>query len=182
MITRACFSFESCPLCGWSGREDDAESAGVPGAFAADEPIRDLGDAGMVLRDPAPFHLMLHQVMRRLEHCVDLQIKPKDDPELLLLTRLLILAMDARPMLINNTYAFAGESQIQSVCLQSQLASGAGVVYTCTCGCKAQTFSYVVNAILLLLTVTITPRFSHFSSAQSPTKTSLPTSTQCWRI
>lgn len=42
--------------------DDDAESAGAPGASAAEEPGKELGDAGMVLRDPSTFHLILHHV------------------------------------------------------------------------------------------------------------------------
>jgi len=88
------------------GRDDDAESAGVPGALSIEDPLREIGDAGMVLRDPAPFHLMLHQVMRCLERCVEKQIVPKDDPELILLTRMLTLAVSVRSMLRDQQFYF----------------------------------------------------------------------------
>ena len=43
--------------------DDDAESAGAPGASGSEEPEqRQLGDAGMVLRDPPTFHLLVHHV------------------------------------------------------------------------------------------------------------------------
>ena len=43
--------------------DDDAESAGAPGASAhGEEPHRELVDAGMVLRDPSTFHLLIHHV------------------------------------------------------------------------------------------------------------------------
>ncbi len=42
-------------------RGGDAESAGAPGAAHAEEPTRVLGDAGMILRDPSTFHLLIHQ-------------------------------------------------------------------------------------------------------------------------
>ena len=42
--------------------DEDAESAGAPGASHAEEPNRELGDAGMVLRDPSTMHLIIHQV------------------------------------------------------------------------------------------------------------------------
>jgi negative elongation factor B len=90
------------------GGDDDAESAGVPGAAAAfpDDPLRDLGAAGMVLRDPAVFHLMLHQIVRCLEKCVEVQAVPKDDNDLVFLTQLLTLAVGVRSMLREGTYDF----------------------------------------------------------------------------
>ena len=90
---------------GGGGREDDAESAGAPGAAAADaDPLQELGAAGMVLRDPAVYHLMLHQVVRCLERCVAEQAVPKDDVDLTLLTRLLGLAAGVRGMLREGQY------------------------------------------------------------------------------
>lgn len=94
-----------------SGRrsgEDDAESAGVPGAAAvfADDPLRELGAAGMVLRDPAVFHLMLHQIVRCLEKCVEVQAVPKEDKDLVFLTQLLTLAVGVRSMLRDGAYDF----------------------------------------------------------------------------
>jgi negative elongation factor B len=90
------------------GGDDDAESAGVPGAAAAfaDDPLRELGAAGMVLRDPAVFHLMLHQIVRCLEKCVEVQAVPKDDKDLVFLTQLLTLAVGVRTMLRDGTYDF----------------------------------------------------------------------------
>ena len=42
--------------------DEDAESAGAPGASLAEEPNRELADAGMVLRDPSTFHMLVHHV------------------------------------------------------------------------------------------------------------------------
>jgi negative elongation factor B len=88
--------------------DDDAESAGVPGAAAAfaDDPLRELGAAGMVLRDPATFHLMLHQIVRCLERCVEAQAVPKEDNDLVFLTQLLTLAVGVRKMMLDGTYDF----------------------------------------------------------------------------
>lgn len=47
--------------------DEDAESAGAPGASHAEEPNRELGDAGMVLRDPPTLHLIIHQVLFHVE-------------------------------------------------------------------------------------------------------------------
>jgi len=93
---------------GGRGGDDDAESAGVPGAAAAfaDDPLRELGAAGMVLRDPAVFHLMLHQIVRCLEKCVEVQAVPKEDKDLVFLTQLLTLAVGVRSMLRDGTYDF----------------------------------------------------------------------------
>ncbi len=44
---------------------NDAESAGAPSGGQADQ-VQLLGHAGMVLRDPATFHLVIHQVGYRL--------------------------------------------------------------------------------------------------------------------
>ena len=44
---------------------NDAESAGAPSGGQADQ-AQLLGHAGMVLRDPATFHLVIHQVCCRL--------------------------------------------------------------------------------------------------------------------
>lgn len=91
----------------WSG-DDDAESAGVPGAAAAfaDDPLRELGAAGMILRDPAVFHLLLHQIVRCLEKCVEVQAVPKEDKDLVFLTQLLTLAVGVRSMLREGAYDF----------------------------------------------------------------------------
>ena len=87
--------------------DDDAESAGVPGAASASEdPLRELGAAGMVLRDPATFHLMLHEVVRCLERCVAEESVPKDDLDLIFLTQLLTLAVSVRGMLREGEYDF----------------------------------------------------------------------------
>ncbi|GAB4814531.1 hypothetical protein N2152v2_001577 [Parachlorella kessleri] len=86
--------------------EEDAESAGAPGASHAEEPNRELGDAGMVLRDPSTLHLMLHQVIRRVEAVVDAEEVPGNDRELIFLTRLLQLAVGSRGMMRDNAYVF----------------------------------------------------------------------------
>ena len=89
---------------GGRGGDDDAESAGVPGAVTAfaDDPLRELGAAGMVLRDPAVFHLMLHQIVRCLEKSVEEQKVPQDNLDVVFLTQLLTLAVGARTMLREN--------------------------------------------------------------------------------
>jgi negative elongation factor B len=91
-------------------RDNDAESAGAPGgASAAGAPQRELGDAGMALRDPAPFHLLLRQVVRRLEKCVEEAAVPRDDRELAFLTRLLALAVECRGLLRDRHFHFPRE-------------------------------------------------------------------------
>ena len=52
---------------------------------------------------------MLHQVVRRLEHCVSAEMVPGSDPELLLLTRMLTLAVSARSMLRERHFYLPGE-------------------------------------------------------------------------
>ncbi|KAI3429855.1 hypothetical protein D9Q98_010166 [Chlorella vulgaris] len=93
-----------------SGIDDDAESAGAPGASQAEEPNRGLGDMGMVLRDPSTFHMLLHHVIRRLEAATEQQLLPKDDQELAFVTRLLQLAVGCRGMMRDKVYRFADAS------------------------------------------------------------------------
>ncbi|PRW60598.1 Negative elongation factor B [Chlorella sorokiniana] len=99
------------------GIDDDAESAGAPGASHAEEPNQELADAGMVLRDPSTFHLILHhvirrleqateQVIRRLEQATEQELLPKDDRELVFATRLLQLAVGCRAMLRDRVFHF----------------------------------------------------------------------------
>ncbi|PSC68506.1 Negative elongation factor B [Micractinium conductrix] len=91
--------------------DDDAESAGAPGASAhGEEPHRELVDAGMVLRDPSTFHLLIHHVIRRLEAATEAEALPKDDQELVLTTRLLQLAVGCRAMMRERRYRFAEAS------------------------------------------------------------------------
>ena len=93
------------------GFDNDAESAGVPGAATAvDDPSRHLGAAGMVLRDPAACHLLLHRILRTLENCVRKQNVPSQDKDLIFLTRLLSLAVEVRSMLRERTFFFPDAS------------------------------------------------------------------------
>lgn len=98
-------------LASRSGIDDDAESAGAPGAGThGEEPQRELGDMGMVVRDPSTFHLLIHHVLRRLEAATEAEQLPKDDRELVLATRLLQLAVGCRGMMRDKVYRFAEAS------------------------------------------------------------------------
>jgi hypothetical protein len=92
-----------------AGGDGDAESAGAPGAGLAEDPTREIGDAGMVLRDPPAAHLLAHQVLRRLEAVVELQAAPREDSDLAFLTRLLQLATGARAMMKERAFEFPGK-------------------------------------------------------------------------
>jgi hypothetical protein len=92
------------------GREEDAESAGIPGTHQTGRVCRDLGDAGMCLRDPLAFHIIVHEIIRRIENCVEFDMLPWDDDKLRSLTRLLTLATQSRYMLHNDKYYYPGES------------------------------------------------------------------------
>lgn len=89
------------------GVDEDAESAGAPGASLAEEPQRELADMGMVLRDPSTFHMVIHHVLRRLEAATEEEMLPKDDRELGFATRLLQLAVGCRAMMRERRYHFA---------------------------------------------------------------------------
>ncbi len=88
---------------------DDAESLGLPGRGGAgeEEPNRALGDAGMVLRDPATMHLIISQALRRLEALVAGEGSPAADADLGFMTRLLQHALGCRGMLRERAFAFA---------------------------------------------------------------------------
>lgn len=91
-----------------SARDDDAESAGLPVTQKAGRICKDLGDAGMCLRDPAAFHLIVHEIIRCLEDCVEGDGLPRNDPRLCSLTRLLTLATEARGMFGDNSFYYPG--------------------------------------------------------------------------
>ena len=93
-------------------REEDAESAGIPGIHQTGRICRDLGDAGMCLRDPLAFHIIVHEIIRRIENCVELDMLPWDDDKLRSLTRLLTLATQSRYMLHNDKYYYPGWSNL----------------------------------------------------------------------
>lgn len=86
---------------------DDAESSGVPGASSAHDPDGDLGDVGLVLRDPPAFYFLAHQAVARVRRAAAERRQPKDDAELLLLARLLQLAVGCRAGLKHGRLRFA---------------------------------------------------------------------------
>lgn len=90
--------------------DDDAESAGAPGAFsrAFDDPRRELGHAAMIVRDSPVYYVLLHFVMRRLEAVVENQAVPSDDKELMFVTRLLELGAEAGRMIRDRQFYFPG--------------------------------------------------------------------------
>uniref|UniRef100_A0A1D1ZVX3 Negative elongation factor B n=1 Tax=Auxenochlorella protothecoides TaxID=3075 RepID=A0A1D1ZVX3_AUXPR len=90
--------------------EDDAESSGAPGASAALDPFQELGDAGMVLRDPSTLHLIVHNILQHVSAAVEEERQPKDDAELVLLTRLLQLAVGCRAGLRQGRVVYAEAS------------------------------------------------------------------------
>ena len=45
-----------------SKRGRDWESHAEPSALKSDQPLRVLAEAGMIIRDPSVFHLIIHQV------------------------------------------------------------------------------------------------------------------------
>ncbi|KAK9806710.1 hypothetical protein WJX72_000208 [[Myrmecia] bisecta] len=94
------------------GAEEDAESMGRPGVSSshADDPSRILGDAGLILRDPSICHLIVHQIIRRLEAVAEAENHPSEDADLVFLTRLLRLAMGCRKMLRERAYSFPAAS------------------------------------------------------------------------
>ncbi|CAL5228021.1 g11083 [Coccomyxa viridis] len=86
----------------------DAESMGSPGRStnAQSDPLAVLGDAGMVLRDPATMRLIIHHVLRRLERLVEEEKSPSEDPDLTFLTSLMQLAVGCRAMLRGRRFSF----------------------------------------------------------------------------
>lgn len=89
---------------GYLAREDDAESAGAPGHTRSQQqdPLKELADASMALRDPPIYHYLLHQVMMRLEQVVEGGELPKNDDQLQHLIELLALACGCREMVVTS--------------------------------------------------------------------------------
>mmetsp|Transcript_15476 Transcript_15476/g.43334 ORF Transcript_15476/g.43334 Transcript_15476/m.43334 type:complete len:687 (+) Transcript_15476:362-2422(+) len=90
----------------------DAESAGGLSHAPSDEPGRVLGEAGLVLRDPATLHLLLSFVLQQLERGVKTLKLPADNNDLVFVTRLLQLAMSARTQLHERRYTFPDASNL----------------------------------------------------------------------
>lgn len=100
-----------------SRKDDDAESAGVPRSHqSARSACRDLGDAGMCLRDPAAFHLIVHEIIRTLEDCVAIDELPRRDTKLCSLTRILTVAVEVRYMFRQNTFYYPGKLDWHTRC------------------------------------------------------------------
>jgi len=89
---------------GYLAREDDAESAGAPGHTRSQQhdPLKELADASMALRDPPIYHYLLHQVIMRLEQVVEGGELPKNDDQLQHLIELLALACGCREMVVTS--------------------------------------------------------------------------------
>ncbi|KAG2491041.1 hypothetical protein HYH03_010488 [Edaphochlamys debaryana] len=90
---------------------DEAESAGAGGhgggAGGVVEPLRVLGDAGLVLRDPSALHLLAAQVLALLHtEVVAAERLPRDVPDMALLLRLMQLAVEARSMMRDRVYRY----------------------------------------------------------------------------
>ncbi|GIL63751.1 hypothetical protein Vafri_17765 [Volvox africanus] len=90
---------------------DEAESAGAGGhgggAGGVVEPLRVLGDAGLVLRDPSALHLLAAQALSLLQsEVVAAERLPRDVPDLVLVLRLMQLAVDCRTMMRDGRYRY----------------------------------------------------------------------------
>lgn len=84
--------------------DDDAESAGAPGLHRSEGPLRDLGESGMVIRDPPVFYTLIHHALHRLDTIVENQGVPGSDRELQVLCRLLKLATLSQDMMKQNDF------------------------------------------------------------------------------
>ena len=88
----------------------DAESAGVPvGERTArndDKTGKTLGEASMCLRDPSAFHLIVHEIINTIKHCVEHEQLPRENLRLQLLTKLLNMAAWSKDMFRTNTFYY----------------------------------------------------------------------------
>ncbi|KAG2423654.1 hypothetical protein HXX76_015171 [Chlamydomonas incerta] len=90
---------------------DEAESAGAGGhgggAGGVVEPLRVLGDAGVILRDPSALHLLAAQALALMQsEAIACERLPRDVPELCLVLRLMGLAVECRSMMRDRSYRF----------------------------------------------------------------------------
>mmetsp|Transcript_1949 Transcript_1949/g.7146 ORF Transcript_1949/g.7146 Transcript_1949/m.7146 type:complete len:677 (+) Transcript_1949:3-2033(+) len=65
-----------------------------------------LCEAGMMLRDPPVLHLLLHEMVRRLEMALEEDRLPSKDKDVEVLVRLLALALGAKRMLQKRDFSF----------------------------------------------------------------------------
>jgi hypothetical protein len=91
----------------------DAESAGAPaGPNAAKDSksSKTLGEASMCLRDPCAFHLIVHEIIGAIKHCVEHEQLPRDNARLQLLTKILNVAAWSKDMFRTNEFYYCDPS------------------------------------------------------------------------
>jgi len=86
--------------------DEDAESAGIPVVRSQKHDSKELGEASMCLRDPSAFHLIVHEIIRSIEHCVENEQIPRDDARLETLTRILSVATESKYMFRHNVFTY----------------------------------------------------------------------------
>jgi len=88
----------------------DAESAGIPlgerNARNDDKIGKTLGEASMCLRDPSAFHLIVHEIINTIKHCVEHEQLPRENVRLQLLTKLLNMAAWSKDMFRTNSFYY----------------------------------------------------------------------------
>jgi hypothetical protein len=109
-------------------REDDAESAGAPGHTRSQQhdPIKELADASMALRDPPIYHYLLHQGIMRLEQVMEGGELPKNDNQLQHLIELLALACGCREMVVTSRKRLHAVSSAAAAAAAAAAAGGGG--------------------------------------------------------
>lgn len=88
----------------------DAESAGIPiggsNGRSDDKTGKTLGEASMCLRDPSAFHLIVHEIINTIKHCVEHEQLPRENVRLQLLTKLLNMAAWSKDMFRTNVFYY----------------------------------------------------------------------------
>ncbi len=92
----------------------DAESAGIPvgerNARNDDEAGKTLGEASMCLRDPCAFHLIVHEIINTIKHCVEHEQLPRENLRLQRLTKILNMAAWSKDMFRTNAFYYSEPS------------------------------------------------------------------------
>lgn len=87
-------------------KDGDAESAGIPVVRSPENDNKHLGEASMCLRDPVALHLIVHEIIRSLKHCVEHQQIPRHNDRLYILTKILSVATESKYMFRSNTFSY----------------------------------------------------------------------------
>jgi hypothetical protein len=90
----------------FSRKFDNEDTVTAGGSTTQPDENTLLGEMGMVLRDPPVYFFLAREALKRLESVAEMQIMPKQDSNLIFLSRLLQIATECRGMLREKSFKF----------------------------------------------------------------------------